>query len=299
MNNKRQFKFAVIFMVTAIFILNGCGSTLKRGYVNSDRKVALIIGNSAYKHTTPLTNPVNDASGLSRELRKMGFDVIEGKDLNGHGMVKSLSDFERRAKKADVALFFYAGHGLQVSGQNYLVPVDASFSQTMVSTSGLLESQTITLNKVLKVLNNGPKTTMVMIDACRDNPLTSKVVGNGENQRALKIIRKDKKGRELGMAHVNRGLAQVEASNSRNLLIAFATQPGNVALDGKNDINSPFTKALLNHLPTPGIEVREMLTRVRKEVMANTGGKQIPWDQSSLTSPYNFLEARKRTAPPP
>jgi len=168
----RRFKttFAVIFMMTAVFILNGCGSTSKRGYVNSDRKVALIIGNSAYKHTAPLANPVNDAAGLSRELRKMGFDVIEGKDLNGYGMIKSLSDFERRAKKADVALFFYAGHGLQVSGQNYLVPVDASFNQTMVSTSGLLESQTITLNKVLKVLNNGPKTTMVMIDACRDNP---------------------------------------------------------------------------------------------------------------------------------
>lgn len=295
---KQHLQGLLIVLLAAFSLLLSACALVRPDISNIPERVALVVGNSAYQNAQTIPNPVNDAQDLSRELRMLDFHVIEGLDLDAKGMIQILREFEQRVKTAKAAVFYYAGHGIQVSGKNYLVPVDASFGQELVGVAGVLESQTIPFDHVIAVLNNGPGTSLVFLDACRDNPLTSMVEGSGENQRALKIKRHDRSGKILSHASVGRGLAQVEVGSAHNMLIAFSTQPGNVALDGKG-ANSPFAESLLKYIATPGLEIRELLTEVRKDVMLTTDGHQVPWEQSSLTAPFSFLEARHLAAPPP
>lgn len=220
-------------------------------------RVALVIGNGAYAHAGTLANPVNDANAVAAALRDVGFDVALGSDLDRSAMERMLRDFLRQAGSAKVALLFYAGHGLQVDGRNYLVPVDAK-----VETASDLAFETVELDKIMASLEDPARATIVILDACRDNPLTRSI---------------DARSRSTS---VGSGLAAYSALGT-GTLIAFATAPGKVALDGTGK-NSPFTAGLVKHLRTPGLEVRAMLTRVRADVMAATGNKQLPWDNSSL-----------------
>ncbi|MFD2182482.1 tetratricopeptide repeat protein [Rhodoplanes azumiensis] len=222
------------------------------------RRVALVVGNSAYVHAPPLANPQNDAGDVAAALRRIGFDVVEGRNLDRRGMDEAVRSFGRKLDGADLAVFFYAGHGLQVAGKNYLVPVDAKLERP-----GDLALDAVDVSLVLAQMEADKRVNLVFLDACRDNPLS----------RSL--------ARSLGTrsATVGTGLASIQSA--LGTMIAYATQPDNVALDGEGR-NSPFTTALLKHIGTPGVDIGTIMRRVRAEVVTATREKQVPWDHSSL-----------------
>ncbi|HEV7305080.1 caspase domain-containing protein [Ensifer sp.] len=230
-------------------------------YAWADKRVALVIGNSAYQHAPQLSNPQNDASDMASKLTGMGFVVVTGRDLDLTAMRRSIREFVGKVEGADVALFFYAGHGLQVNGGNYIIPVDAQ-----LRSNNDLDFEALPIELVLSAMERNAKVNLVFLDACRDNPLAATLA------------------RSMGTRSVavGRGLAKLDTGVGS--LIAFATQPGNVALDGAGR-NSPFTSALLKHLGTPGRSVTDDLIAVRRTVLQATDGKQVPWDSSSLTGP--------------
>jgi hypothetical protein len=232
----------------------------------ADKRVALVVGNSAYVHANPLPNPVNDASDMAKALTEVGFEVILGLDLKKPAFDAKVRDFARALEKADVAVFFYAGHGLQAAGRNYLVPVDAS-----LQVERDLDFEAVSVDFVLKQmeLEREGKTNVVFLDACRDNPLARNLA------------------RSMGTrsAAIGQGLAQVQTGVGT--FIAYSTQPGNVALDGQGR-NSPFTAALAKGVREPGRNLTSVMIDVRKDVLAVTSGKQVPWDHSALTGDFYF-----------
>jgi hypothetical protein len=236
---------------------------------HAERRVALVIGNSAYEHVPQLANPKNDAADMAKKLQDLGFDVVVGEDLDLMAMRKTARDFIAKLDSADISLFFYAGHGLQVNGSNYMAPVDAK-----LASYDDLEFEAMPMDLILSSMERKTKVNLVFLDACRDNPLAENLA------------------RSMGTrsSAVGRGLAKL--GSGVGSLIAFATQPGNVALDG-NGRNSPFTTALLKHLGTPGQSVTDDLIQVRKEVLDATEGKQVPWDNSSLTGPVILKDKPK------
>jgi tetratricopeptide (TPR) repeat protein len=230
------------------------------------RGVALVIGNGAYKNAGALVNPPNDARAIGAQFRAMGFEVLQGIDLNRADMDRLTREFLLKVATARIAVMFYAGHGMQIEGRNYLVPVDASFAGTTDIATDMAQIDTI-----LAGLDDQIRTNIVFLDACRDNPLAQKTAADSKATRSLTV--------RSGLATpsgVGKG-----ATVGAGTLIAFATAPGQVALDG-DGANSPFSAALARHLSTPGIEVQQMLTRVRAEVVASTHNKQVPWSNSSL-----------------
>ena len=228
--------------------------------VNADtgKRVALVIGNGKYVNSGYLPNPSNDARSIASALTEIGFDVSKGEDLDRAGMEQLLREFLRKAASSKVALFFFAGHGMQVNGKNYLIPVDAK-----LEAASDLNFGTVELDKILASLDDPTRATIIILDACRDNPLARTFASTSRS------------------GAVGNGLAGYSALGS-GTLIAFSTAPGQVALDGEGSSNSPFTQGLVKHLGTPGLEVRHMLTRVRADVATATQDKQIPWDNSSL-----------------
>jgi tetratricopeptide (TPR) repeat protein len=222
--------------------------------VGTGAKVALVIGNGAYTSVAPLPNPANDARDVAKTFREIGFEVLQGIDLDRERQEKLVRQFLRKASTARIAVVFYAGHGMQVNGKNYLLPVDAK-----INAQTDLSRETLELNTMLDGLNDESRTNIVILDACRDNPF-------GANGPAK--------------LRSSAGLAAV-SSVSVGTLVVFATAPERAALDGAGT-NSPFTTALLKHVRTPGLEVRQMLSKVRTEVTRATASKQVPWDNSSL-----------------
>jgi len=249
--------FVGALLIAALFVA---------GPASAQKRVALVIGNGSYQHTAHLKNPANDASDMSAALQRLGFDVLRGIDLGHEAMRDIIRAFSQKVEGADVALIFYAGHGLQVGGKNYLLPVDAE-----VRTQADLEFGSIDLNRVLNFMEGQAKTSIVFLDACRDNPLAASL------------------SRGTRSVAVGRGLAQVDSGVGT--LIAFATQPGNVALDGDGR-NSPFTSALLTVIEQPGMPLSDVMISVRNEVLKSTGGKQVPWEHSSLTGQFYFKPMR-------
>jgi tetratricopeptide (TPR) repeat protein len=223
-------------------------------------RVALVIGNGQYLNANVLPNPPNDAHAIADALREIGFDVQEGENLGYAAMQDQLHEFLHKAANASVVLLFYAGHGMQVDGKNYLVPVDAKLAE-----ASDLPFETIEIDKLLDTLGDPSHTNIILLDACRDNPLARSFASRMPATRS---------------AAVATGLAPYSAVGT-GTLIAYATAPGQTALDGQGK-DSPFTTSLLHFLPTPGLEIRQVLTRVRAEVAAATGNRQIPWDNSSL-----------------
>lgn len=223
------------------------------------KRVALVIGNAAYENVVALRNPRNDAEDVSGKLEKLGFEVTVGTDLSLDAMRRKIREFVTTLPGSDVALFFYAGHGLQVDGKNYMAPLDAR-----LTSYDDLEFEALPMELVLSAMERNSKTNLIFLDACRNNPLAENLA------------------RSMGTRStaVGRGLAPVDTGVGT--LISFATQPGNVALDGTGR-NSPFTEALLRHLGRPGQDITRSMVDVRRDVLASTGGKQVPWDSSSLT----------------
>jgi uncharacterized caspase-like protein len=228
-------------------------------------QVALVVGIGAYQNAPPLPNPPNDARALAESLKKLGFQVELAVDPDKARLEQAIKRFGDQLQGAKVGLFFYAGHGLQVNGRNFLVPADAK-----IDNERSLPFAAVDADLVLTQMETSTPVSLIFLDACRDNPFS----------RSL--------ARSMGTrsSAVGRGLAQIAAGEGS--LIVFATQPGNVAEDGQTG-HSPFTEALLKNLTAPGLEVRQMLTRVRLQVKEQTNGKQIPWDHSSLTQDYFFM----------
>jgi uncharacterized caspase-like protein len=235
----------------------------------ADKRVALVVGNGAYQNTDPLPNPANDGQEVAAALRRLGFDVIEGTDQDKAGMQALLREFSAKLPGADASLFFYAGHGLQVERRNWMVPVDAALESEID-----LPFEGVAVDTVLDLMEETTPLRLVFLDACRDNPLARRLSLSAPS-------------RSLG---VGRGLARM--SNRTGTLIAFATEPDQVALDGAGE-HSPFTQALLEHIETPGLEVRQMLSRVRATVIDSTDGEQLPLDTSALIDDFYFA------TPPP
>ena len=219
----------------------------------AEKRVALVIGNGNYSHAAALANPTNDAALVTTALEAVGFSVVSVMDGDHALMLQSLSKFGRMAENADIALFYYAGHGLQVAGKNWLLPVSAN-----IESSTDLPASAVSANSVLELMElSGARARIAILDACRNNPLA----------------------RSLTRA-TTRGLAKIESS-AAGTMIVFATAPGQVALDGTGN-NSPFSKALSQQILVPGLEVRQMIGRVRRDVMEDTGDKQVPWVNEAI-----------------
>src|SRR5579863_6959825 len=223
----------------------------------AETRIALVIGNGNYRAVPALTNPPNDAKDVAAELQSLGFKVTLGTDLDLVGMEGAIAEFAPAAAKADVSLFYYGGHGLQVAGRNYLIPVDAALHDEQD-----IEQQTVHFDEVMKAQAQGQGLHLVFLDACRTNPL-----------------------KDASPAMHSDGLARV--GDAAGFLIAYATQPDNVAYDGAGR-NSPFAQGLLGHMATVGEDISSMMIDVRKDVIATTGGAQVPWENSSLTRQFYF-----------
>ncbi|XUM22178.1 caspase family protein [Bradyrhizobium oligotrophicum S58] len=238
------------------------------------QRMALVIGNGAYTHVQPLPNPPRDARAIARSLRDIGFTVTEGIDLDRAAMQAKTRDFLREATRAQVAVVFYAGHGVQIDGRNYLVPTDIA-----PSAGGNVVTAMIDMDQILAGLDDQIRTNILILDACRNNPFAPPQTDSAGPGRGLSAS---------GLAAPSS--LGAGATSGAGTLIAFATAPGKVALDGDGD-NSPFSAALTRHIGTPGLEVQQMLTRVRAEVVAGTKNKQVPWSNSSLLGEV-YLAAR-------
>jgi len=230
---------------------------------NAPRRIAhaLVIGNAAYLGSGRLDNPVNDANAISQKLRSMGFTVTTVTDANRQRLVQSMAQFRRTAASADISLLYYAGHGVQIFGTNYILPTDVDQTDPAQATI-----QGVSLNSVVENFLPG-KTKLVFLDACRDNALQR------TNDRS-----------------VSKGLAPISAAEGT--LISYATKDGQTAADGVGSKNSPFTQALLEHLNDPQ-DIAVVLRKVRERVMKITGGKQQPWEYGSLTGGELVLSAIK------
>ena len=230
-------------------------------FAQMEKRVALVIGNSAYQNTPSLPNPVNDAADMSAALKNQGFKTIEGFDLDKQAFERKVRDFSTALAHADVSLFFYAGHGLQVAGQNYLVPIDAK-----AETADALDWEMVRLDLVQRTMERGTSTNIIFLDACRNNPLARNLA------------------RAMGTrsAEISRGLAAVESGVGT--LISFSTQPGNVAVDGSGR-NSPFAGALVKHISSND-DLSTILISVRNDVIRETQGKQVPWEHSALRARF-------------
>lgn len=239
-------------------IILGSGTATAQGGSNAgERRVALVVGNSAYK-SSPLKNPGNDAIAIAASLRKLGFEVIEKQNLTREGFSLAAREFGDRLRGATVGLFYFAGHGLQVRGRNFLVPVDADIAR-----EDEVPYRSLDVNEVLDKMD-GARTpiNLVLLDACRNNPFA----------------------RSFKLSQI--GLAQMDAP--AGTLIAFATSPGSVAQDGEGS-NGLYTSALLKHMGTESLPIEQMLKRVRVDVARSSNNGQIPWESSSLNRDFTFL----------
>lgn len=228
-------------------------------------RMALVIGNSRYQNVNKLANPANDARDIAAALTRLGFTVILEFNLAHRTMEEALARFSARLKlQGAVGLFYYAGHGIQFDGTNYLLPIDAKLHKPSD-----IRFEAINLTRVLEQMNSVDNDlNIVILDACRNNPFGGSFRG------------------------INRGLAQVNAPSGT--ILAYATAPGDVAADGDNR-NGVYTQHLLNHIETPGLSIESFFKKVRQGVMAQTEDNQVPWESSSLLGEFYFAEHHKTT----
>ncbi|MEL6474936.1 MAG: caspase family protein [Pseudomonadota bacterium] len=235
----------------------------------AEERIALVIGNGAYGALGPLPNPPADARLMAESLRRTGFEVTLKTDIGQDAMKRAIADFGRRLRRAGsgaTGLFYFAGHGVQSRGANFLIPVGSDIrDEADLSLAG------VEANWVLDQMESAGTTNIVILDACRNNPFAR------------------------SFRSAARGLAQMDAP--RGSFIAYATAPGDVAYDG-DGANSPYTAALARNLLTPGIQIEQLFKRVRVEVLEATAQQQTPWDSSSLTRDFSFVGGVGGAAPP-
>lgn len=260
--------FRRLLMIAVVLLLGPVSASAAEG----DRRVALVLGYSDYQQLPPLANPANDAGAIAGLLRGVGFEVVEGLDHTREQALSALRDFANKVEGADVALIYYAGHGIQVSGRNYLVPVDAA-----PRVAADLAFDGIAMDDLMRQVQARVQTVLFFLDACRDNPLPTHVASAQGVSRSLDSAQ--------GLAPIN-----VDVGS----FTSYATGPNRVAYDGEG-ANSPYTSALLEHLATPGLEIREAMDLVRRSVISATNGLQIPWDHSALMGPVHLVEGSEQT----
>ena len=262
----RFLSFAHLFIATLVLVA-GIDSGSAAG------RVALVIGNSAYQALPVLPNPANDATDVAAELGEMGYDVTLRTNATRAEMANVVAQFAEKMRGTELALLFYAGHGVQLNGENYLLPVDATGES-----EAALRLSTIDLSSLRDAMADAGA-NVIILDACRNNPFADAIAAH----------------RGIG---VSRGLTPMD-TRGRGSLIVFSTKPNSVAADGDGR-NSPFTAALIRHVRTRGLEIRQMISRVRKDVLAATGDQQVPWDNSSLVDDVYLAEAPSTvsSAPP-
>lgn len=226
--------------------------------IAAQSRIALVIGNSNYQNAGALANPVNDARLMSRTLQEAGFQVETLLDADLNTMRRAVLKFGRALrKKNEAGVFFYAGHGLQVKGENYLVPVDAT-----IEDEDEIELQAVDVNAFLRVMNSSAtNVNIVILDACRNNPFAR------------------------SFRSASQGLATVDAP--KGTFIAYSTSPGDVAADGDGD-NSPYTKALAESMSKQGLDLEDVFKHARRQVLGETSDRQTPWETSSLTGDFFF-----------
>jgi uncharacterized caspase-like protein len=252
--------FLGLAMRSAFLIVLGILLCLSGGPAWADKRVALVIGVSDYKQVPQLPNPSRDADAMAALFKKAGFDVIVSKrDLGIAELRRTIREFSDTSRDADISVVYYAGHGIEVDGVNYLVPADAK----LVSDFDI-EDETISLERVLKALDPAKRLRLVILDACRDNPFT----------RSMK--------RTVASRAIGRGLAKIEPTMT-DTLVAYAAKAGAVASDGERDSqNSPFAIALTKHITEPGLDLRIAFGRVRDDVLKATANRQEPFVYGSL-----------------
>jgi len=256
------------FFLAAALLLVVCQPAL------AEKRVALVLGNSAYQNVPRLPNPVNDGAVIAATLKDAGFDVVDSRhDLPAAETRRALRDFADRARDADIAVVYYAGHGIEVDGTNYLIPVDAKLERDTD-----VYDEAFSLERVLLAIEPAKQLRLVILDACRDNPFA-------------KVMKRTVASRAVGQ-----GLAKVEPT-SPNMLIAYSAKAGSTALDGDAK-NSPFTMALAKHLTTPGLDVRRAFGFVRDDVLKTTGYRQEPFVYGSLGGDDVPLVPAKATVSP-
>lgn len=243
-------------------------------HAHAEKRAALVIGNSTYRNVPSLSNPSNDASEVAALFKSAGFSPVDlRRDLGISDLRRAISDFAEAASDADVAVVYFAGHGIEVDGTNYIIPVDARLSRDFD-----IEDETVSVDRILRSIEPAKRLRLIILDACRDNPF-------------LKTMKRTMASRSMG-----RGLAKVEPAMS-DTLIAFAAKAGSIALDGDAK-NSPFTTALLHNIASPGLDLRIAFGRVRDEVLKATNRKQEPFVYGSLGgSVISIVDAPK--VPPP
>jgi uncharacterized caspase-like protein len=233
--------------------------------IAQERRVALVIGNAAYKSVSTLQNPVNDSRAIAKSLRGLGFEVIERENVGREALALAVREYGDKLRGASVGLFYFAGHGVQVKGRNYLIPVDADIAR-----EDEVQYRSFDVNEVLDKMDSARTAiNLVVLDACRNNPFA----------RSFKTSQT--------------GLAQMDAPTGT--LIAFATAPGSVAQDGDGS-NGLYTGALLKHIAAPGVAVEQMFKRVRVDVVNASKNQQVPWESSSLNRDFVFANAAAKPA---
>ena len=246
-------RFLIAALTAAAFLVSANAAL-------ADKRVAFVVGNGAYKNVAALPNPAVDAKSMAKVLRNVGFEVVEGTNLTRDKMTERLLEFGQKAQGADVALFFYAGHGIAINGTNYLLPVDADLKSEMDVKLGSAINVDLTLEQTM----SDAKVKLVFLDACRDNPFATKIKVNSATRSVS----------------VQQGLAEMKSGEGT--LIAFATGPGQTALDGEVGTNSPFTRALIANIAAPGVEIQQAMTKVRAQVNEETNKGQLPWGHTNL-----------------
>ncbi|MBL8588228.1 MAG: caspase family protein [Methylobacteriaceae bacterium] len=250
--------------MTLLAFLGTLAAGLVAAQASTEKRVALVVGNSAYTAAPALSNPVIDAKAVAASLKRLGFEVIEGYDLNFAGMRTKLGEFSTALSDARAGLVYYAGHGVSVDEENYLLPTDIALKSVSD-----LELNAMNLSLILRQMKREERVNVVILDACRDNPFARELAtGRGRSVVA------------------ERGLSRIDNELAKGTLIAFATDPKSTAMDGRAGENSPFTKALLRHIETPGVSIDTVMNRVRAEVWDSTKNKQMPWVNTSIIGEF-------------
>lgn len=274
-------KLDLLALVMLALVPVACQSGPGRG---GPKRVALVIGNSAYRQASPLKNPVNDANAIAASLSRLGWDVMKRTDLTVAQVDAESDQMSRHITGADAVIFYYAGHALQINGKNYLVPVDFDASVDD------LTPQLVNLDNVLADIQVGSQTNIVILDSCRNNPWKTTLSQRIAKGRSVTI------DGDRGVKVIGRGMAEVKPRS--NSLICFSTFADQIALDGTGK-HSPYTGAILRHIPEPGLEVMELFRKVRADVEAETGGKQIPQEWTALTKEVYFRTKAVKRPPAP
>lgn len=242
---------------------------IESGRRKAAKRVALIIGNGLYQSGSVLKNPENDAREIKDILEALGFEVVSGNHLSKRTMEIAIQEFRKKLEGADVGLFFYSGHGIQIGGQNFVIPVDARLED-----EDDVDLNAIGLDTILRQMSAKVPVSLVFLDACRDNPFARTLATRAARsftQRPMLV--------ERGFSFLQSGAG---------MFIAFSTAPDRVAADAPELKNSPFTTALKRHLPVRGQTIEDLMSAVRTEVMQATGGRQVPWHSSALTERFVF-----------